>query len=160
MIPKNLLCRIPVLNRQRKYKIDRQAVAWFCAELLQILDMPDRALSVVFLDAREMRSINRKYRGKDYATDVLSFSYTGVSMEGTSFIGEIIIAPEVAINQAARYGIRPERELRKLIVHGTLHLMGYDHETDRGQMNRMQGKLMRRKFFNAPPCLAQMKVTG
>jgi len=130
----------------------------FCSKLLQALEMPDRAISVVFLSAREMRSVNEKYRGKDYATDVLSFAYRGVNMEGISFIGEIIIAPDIAVHQAARYGIKPERELRKLLLHGVLHLMGYDHETDRGQMNRIQGKLMRRRFFDAAPRLAQLKV--
>ncbi len=120
--------------------------------------MPDRAVSVVFLGAREMRAINHKYRGKDYATDVLSFAYRGVNMEGMSFIGEVVIAPEIAADQAVKYGVKPEKELRKLLVHGTLHLMGYDHETDRGQMNRMQAKLMRRKFFDDPPLLTQLKV--
>jgi probable rRNA maturation factor len=122
--------------------------------------MPDRAVSVVFLGAQEMRSINEKYRGKDYATDVLSFAYRGVNMEGMSFLGEIVIAPEVAVKQSARFGIEPERELRKLLVHGVLHLMGFDHESDRGQMTRMQAKLMRRKFFEDPPQMAQLKAKG
>jgi len=160
MIPGDLLRRIPVLNRQRQFKIDRKAVAFFCASLLRSLDMQNRVISVVFLGAREMHSINRQYRGKDYVTDVLSFSYEGVNMEGMSFIGEIVIAPEVAVNQAIRYGVAPEKELRKLLVHGTLHLLGYDHETDGGQMNRMQTKLMRRRFFLNPPPLAKMKATA
>jgi probable rRNA maturation factor len=102
-----------------------------------------------------MRIINRRYRGKDYATDVLSFSYGKMKMDGRLFLGEIVIAPEVAVDQSNRFGGSPEKELRKLLVHGTLHLLGYDHETDRGEMKRIQAKLLRRKFFAASPPLTQ-----
>jgi probable rRNA maturation factor len=104
-----------------------------------------------------MQSLNMRYRGKDYATDVLSFSYDEEIVEGEPFLGEIIIAPEVAANQAAQYGVCPEQEFRKLLVHGVLHLIGYDHETDIGQMNRMQHQLMRRRFFLDPPLLIKSK---
>jgi probable rRNA maturation factor len=94
-----------------------------------------------------MRSLNSRYRLKNYATDVLSFSYGEEVVDSMVFLGEIIIAPEVAANQALRLGVRPEWELRKLIVHGVLHLMGYDHESDSRQMERLQNRLLRRKFF-------------
>jgi probable rRNA maturation factor len=153
-IPKKVLRRIQVLNKQRRFRICRDSVTSFCEEILRSLDLPDRGLSVVFVGAREMREVNGAYRGKDYATDVLSFSYEGVVVEEVSFLGEIVIAPEVAANHAIRYGTTPERELRRLLVHGTLHLLGYDHETDKGQMNRLQGNIWRRKFFlSSPPLL-------
>jgi probable rRNA maturation factor len=157
-IPGGPLGRIPVLNRQRQFRINRKAVALFCAEVLRSLKLPYPALSVVFVRSREMCLINRQYRGKDYATDVLSFSYDGVRIEDTPFIGEILISPEVAARQAVRYGMVPENEIRKLLVHGILHLLGYDHETDKGQMNRIQAKLVRRKFFLHAPLLVQSKV--
>ena len=115
--------------------------------------MPNGELSVVFLRSDEMRSINQRFRGRDYATDVLSFSYANAENEGIHFIGEILIVPEIAAGNAACYGDTLETELRKLLVHGTLHLLGYDHETDNGQMNRMQAKLMRRKLLMAVPPL-------
>jgi probable rRNA maturation factor len=157
-IPSDPLRSIPVLNRQRQFRIDRKAVALFCARVLRSLDLPHRTLSVVFVRAQEMCWINEQYRGKNYATDVLSFSYDGVRMEGMPFIGEILIAPEVAAQQAVRYGITTEKEIRKLLVHGILHLLGYDHETDKGQMNRIQAKLVRRRFFLNSPFLVQSKV--
>lgn len=113
---------------------------------------------MVFVSAAKMRSMNCRYRQKDYATDVLSFSYKGVRLDGFSFLGEIVIAPEVAFNHATRYGIQPERELRKLLVHGVLHLLGYDHESDQGQMNRLQRKLLRRKFILNSPLLADYRA--
>ena len=123
------------------------------------MNLQDCAISIVFVGTREMRSINNRYRGRDYATDVLSFSYGIMEMEGRTFLGEIIIAPEVATNQAIRHGASPEKELRKLVVHGTLHLLGYDHETDKGQMNQIQRKLLQRKFFLNSPPLAQLKAS-
>jgi probable rRNA maturation factor len=120
--------------------------------LLRALGQPDSALSIVFVSAQEMRGLNQKYRGKDYATDVLSFSYTGEIIGNTPLLGEIIISPEIAYRNAARYRTSLERELRKLLAHGMLHLLGYDHEVDRGLMNRLQAKLMRRRLFiNTPP---------
>jgi probable rRNA maturation factor len=159
-IPSDPLRRIPVLNRQRQFRINRKAVALFCAEVLRSLRLPHRALSVVFVRSREMCLINRQYRGKDYATDVLSFPYDGERIEDMPFIGEILIAPEVAAHHAVRYRIAPEKEIRKLLVHGILHLLGYDHETDKGQMNRIQAKLVRRKFFLHAPFLVQAKIIG
>jgi rRNA maturation RNase YbeY len=102
--------------------------------------------------------MNRRYLGRDYATDVLSFSYERVIAEGSPFLGEIIIAPEIALQQAVRYGVNPEREFRKLLMHGMLHLLGYDHETDRGRMNRVQAGLMRRKFFAESPAFADLRM--
>ncbi len=104
-----------------------------------------------------MRSLNRRYLQRDYATDVLSFAYQGAMAGGEPFLGEIIIAPEIAAHQAARHRACPEREIRKLLVHGILHLLGYDHETDDGRMNRFQTKLLRRRFLLKAPALADMR---
>lgn len=98
-----------------------------------------------------MRRLNSEWRKKDLATDVLSFAYDGEVVDGLPFLGEIVIAPEVAARQSAEYGSPPEHEIRKLIVHGALHLMGYDHEADGGEMIRMQNRVSRRRFFTAAP---------
>jgi len=94
-----------------------------------------------------MRRLNREWRKKDRATDVLSFAYGGEVVDGMPFLGEIVIAPEIAALQAAKYVVPPEREIRRLIVHGALHLVGYDHETDGGEMARLQNRILRRRFF-------------
>ncbi|HSW38413.1 MAG TPA: rRNA maturation RNase YbeY [Acidobacteriota bacterium] len=148
---------IQVLNRQRLHKIHRQAVVVFCNAALLSLDLGDKAVSVVFTGKREMRILNRRYRGRNEPTDVLSFSYEDTVIDGMPFMGEIIISPEVAFSRAAGYGYRPERELRRIIVHGLLHLMGYDHETDNGVMNLLQQRLTRRKFFRSDPLLTGAK---
>jgi probable rRNA maturation factor len=149
--------RIQVQNKQRRYKIYRESVALFCAALLQSLCHPNQAVSIVFVGARMMRALNSRYRKKDYPTDVLSFSYGDMKIDRIPFLGEIVISPEIAVRQAIRWGVCPEKELRKLLAHGILHLLGYDHETDRGQMNRIQTNLLRRKFFMDAPSIADLK---
>jgi len=148
---------IQVQSRQRQYKIRGEAVALFCDELLQTLGHEGKTASIAFVSARTMQALNRQYRQKDYPTDVLSFSYGAAEVEGAVFLGEVIIAPEIAVRNARRWRTRPEKELRKLLVHGILHLLGYDHETDKGRMNRIQNRLLRRKFFRHAPSLADLK---
>jgi probable rRNA maturation factor len=152
--------RIQVLNRQKQFRIDRKSIVSFCTALLHVLEQPARALSVVFVSAREMHSMNLRYLGRNYATDVLSFAYNREMMDGLPFLGEVVIAPEVAFHQAARFRTRPDREIRRLLVHGVLHLLGYDHKADGGRMNRLQAGLQRRKFFMSAPPLGELKTNG
>ncbi len=78
-------------------------------------------------------------------------------LEGKPFLGEIVIAPEIAERQAHYWRNNPEREVRKLLVHGILHLLGYDHETDGGEMNRLQRRLLRRRVFARGDPVAEMR---
>ena len=136
-----------MLNRQRRIRIDSGAVRSFCGELAESMNLSGRAFSVIFVGTAAMRRLNREWRKKDNATDVLSFAYGDELVDGMSFLGEIVIAPEIAARQAAKCGVPQEREIGKLIVHGTLHLLGYDHETDGGEMIEMQNRVLRRRFF-------------
>ena len=112
---------------------------------------------MVFVSAGTIRGLNSRFRGKDHETDVLSFSYGGIWLDGRPFLGEIVLAPEVAWRQARRWHGRPDREIRKLLIHGILHLMGYDHEADAGEMNRLQRKLMRSAALRRERLLAGVK---
>jgi probable rRNA maturation factor len=101
-------------------------------------------VSVAIVSDARIRSLNAAYRGKDEPTDVLSFpvhpSHTPVDGQ----LGDIVIAAGVAKRQAASAGHSLATELRVLALHGLLHLMGYDHENDRGQMARYEATLRRR----------------
>ncbi|MEQ1896257.1 MAG: rRNA maturation RNase YbeY [Vicinamibacterales bacterium] len=88
-------------------------------------------------DAR-IRGLNRQYRGVDKTTDVLSFP------SGDAFLGDIVIATGVARRQAEAAGHALSTELKVLALHGLLHLLGYDHETDGGEMARLEQRLRRR----------------
>ena len=90
-----------------------------------------------------MRKLNRTYRGVDEPTDVLSFPSEGKS--GSSpFLGDIVIARGIARKQAGSFGHPLLTELRILALHGLLHLLGYDHEADTGQMSKLETRLRRK----------------
>jgi probable rRNA maturation factor len=85
-----------------------------------------KELVVVFVDEEEQRSLNHEYRGKDYATDVLSFT-ADPDLDPDS-LGELIICPQVISRQAREHGLLVREELGYMVLHGFLHLLGYDHE--------------------------------
>lgn len=91
-----------------------------------------KELTLVFLNQKPARKINLEFRGKDYATDVLSFE----SMEATS-LGELIMCPEVLKRQAQEHGLSFQQELGYMVLHGILHLLGYDHETSEVEAQKM-----------------------
>ena len=92
-------------------------------------------LSIAIVDLAEMTQLNEQYRGKQGPTDVLSFECDDLCAESDAdeplALGDVVIAPEFAEEQAAEYGHTVEEELNLLLVHGVLHLLGYDHEDDR-----------------------------
>ncbi|HSG39895.1 MAG TPA: rRNA maturation RNase YbeY, partial [Thermoanaerobaculia bacterium] len=90
-----------------------------------------------FVSDREMRRVNREFRGKDKTTDVLSFP----GEEG--HLGDVMIAVPTARRQAAEAGHGVDRELKVLLLHGVLHCLGHDHETDQGEMERLERRLRR-----------------
>jgi len=98
-------------------------------------------LSVVVCGDARMRSLNRRYRRKDRTTDVLSFP-AGPSARG--FLGDLVISAPEARRQARRAGVAFRAVMEKLLLHGLLHLLGYDHETDCGEMDALEAKLRRR----------------
>jgi probable rRNA maturation factor len=93
-------------------------------------------VTVALISDARMRTLNRAYRGKDYATDVLSFR-----VEDDRFLGDIAIATGVAQRQADEAGHPVGTELKVLALHGLLHLLGYDHERDDGKMKRAEMRL-------------------
>ena len=97
------------------------------------------AVSIALVSDRRIRSLNRTYRRRDYTTDVLSFP-----SEERGFLGDIAIATGVAARQARDAQHSLPTELKVLALHGLLHLIGYDHERDRGEMRRLEQRLLAR----------------
>jgi probable rRNA maturation factor len=89
-------------------------------------------LVIVFVDAKEMKALNKQYRRRDYATDVLSFE----SIE-SGVLGELVICPQVVKAQAKDTGLTYKNELGYMVLHGALHLLGYDHERSKAEEKRM-----------------------
>jgi probable rRNA maturation factor len=130
-------------------------------------------VAIAIVSDRHVRALNRTYRGADYATDVLSFPHepelqapgsrlqapgTGLQARGSSprdpgsglqALGDIVIARGVAARQAREAGHALATELRVLALHGLLHLLGYDHERDHGEMARIERRLRRRAGLDA-----------
>jgi probable rRNA maturation factor len=108
-------------------------------------------VDVLVSNDRELRVLNRTYRGKDRATDVLSFPVADTLQRGMA--GDIAISAEHAARSARRLGHSVNQELKILILHGVLHLAGYDHESDGGRMARKEARL--RRQFHLPLALTQ-----
>ena len=100
-------------------------------------------VSVALVKDAEIRRLNREHRGQDMATDVLSFP-SGSGPRRLALLGDLAIATGVARRQAREHGHPLTVELRILALHGLLHLLGYDHDTDRGRMARAETRLGRR----------------
>jgi probable rRNA maturation factor len=103
-------------------------------------------VSLAIVSDRRVRELNRRYRRRDYATDVLSFPSDSSPQPRASspYLGEVVIARGVARRQARQAKHSEAAELRVLALHGLLHLLGYDHERDRGEMGRIERRLRRK----------------
>ena len=104
------------------------------------------SVNVLVTSNAEMKSLNRRFRGKDKATDVLSFP--AAADANKTFAGDIAISAEIATQTARSLNHDPGVEVEILTLHGILHLCGYDHERDRGQMARCEQQL--RRELNLP----------
>jgi probable rRNA maturation factor len=104
------------------------------------------SVTIVFVSDRLMSELNLHWRDKSGTTDVLSFpaEQAEFEMAGGPTLGDIVISVERAVKQARENSWSVENEIAQLILHGLLHLCGYDHETDNGEMNRLEIKLRKR----------------
>jgi probable rRNA maturation factor len=150
-----------ILNRQRQVKISVDDLETFSAKLRKLLKIPAEAVTICLVTKADIAKWNCAYRGKNRPTDVLSFTpdepparqrvprlsrkRTSSNSDGdiSKYWGDIAIAPAIARQNARRFGRDFNDEMRILILHGILHLMGYDHETDNGQMDRREMRLRR-----------------
>ncbi len=145
--------RCGVSNRQRRVKVEVSGLRRFVRALHSQLRLGQRWFEVTLVGSREMARLNRTFRSKPHPTDVLSFPWhlnhsageIGVPKQDPlrGFLGDIVISAEIARRNAAQEGHSPEIELRQLILHGALHLLGYDHENDRGEMAALELSLRR-----------------
>ena len=131
---------VEVVNRQRRLKLDTEAWSTFAEKVLNAIGKSGSSATIAFVSDNKIRELNRQFRGVDRATDVLSFP-AGEDLN----LGDIAVAVDTASVQAKENGLSFDEEIAQLILHGLLHLSGHDHETDQGEMNRLELRL-RRKF--------------
>lgn len=136
-----------LINSQRKIKLDWNIFRAFAEIVIEAVEETEsRFVTIAFVSDRKMRGLNKTFRGKDSTTDVLSFPFEADEFETEeNNLGDIVISLEQAQKQSAENGLDLCTEVKQLILHGVLHLCGYDHETDDGEMNRreleLRGKL-------------------
>ena len=161
-----------ILNCQRAVRVVRRPLQLFLQQVERELGLGESDVTICLVSDAEIARMNEAFRGKKGPTDVLSFPAEkpgAVLLSGRKriktreakgngkgrgeprsrkterYLGDIAIAPLTAERYAKKNGRSLNNELRVLILHGVLHLMGYDHETDRGEMNRIEQK-MRKRF--------------
>lgn len=138
---------IEIVNNQRKVKLDWQIFRTFAeAAINKIPETLDKSLTIAFVSDGKMRELNKKFRGKNSTTDVLSFPFLSepgavATGDALDFLGDIVISVEQAERQSKENDLSLELEIKQLILHGILHLCGYDHETDAGEMNGLELEL-------------------
>jgi len=159
-----------ILNKQKKVRLAAQPLREFLRKTQRELKIANSEITIAFVSDAEIARWNENYRKKKGPTDVLSFpATTGAIQKGQAkangakkaeilgdiatapktseppdILGDIAIAPETAKRYAKKNGRSLDAEIRVLMLHGVLHLMGYDHENDAGQMNRIEQKLRRK----------------
>ncbi|HEY5906943.1 MAG TPA: rRNA maturation RNase YbeY [Vicinamibacteria bacterium] len=137
------MLEVVLVNRQRRQRIDSSRLGRVLRGAATALRVTGE-VALVFTGDRAMRKLNGRYRGKDEPTDVLSFP--GSRQTG---LGDIVISVETAARNARGLGRTLPQELDVLALHGFLHVLGYDHETDDGTMHRLERRLRKRLLGRA-----------
>lgn len=126
------------LANEQSLGFDEIALSRLARHALSEEDVDEGAeLSLLFVEADHIRKLNARFAANDYPTDVLAFPMMEDDEEGSLLLGDVVICPEVARKNAAELGHDLQQELANLVVHGTLHLLGYDHqrEDDKAKMD-------------------------
>ena len=126
-----------IVNLQRKTPLETALLSSFANSLFQaVSEADDKTAAIAFISDRRMKELNSFFRGKNSTTDILSFPHEPDEFDNdASNLGDIVISVEQAARQAEENVLTLENEIKQLILHGLLHLCGYDHETDNGEMN-------------------------
>jgi probable rRNA maturation factor len=144
-----------ILNRQRSVRVARRPLESFLRRVQGQLGLQEAGVTICLVSDAEIARMNEAFRKKKGPTDVLSFPSVArrrpVPLRRNpskgkvgDYLGDVAISPATARRYAEKSGRKLPSELRVLILHGVLHLLGYDHETDRGQMDRVERKLRKR----------------
>ena len=145
---------VGIENRQRAVRVEMRALVAFTNRVKLELGLGQESVAIRLVNDAEMARLNETYRNKEGTTDVLSFPTEErrrpsnlrhrLKKVRDAQLGDIAISPVVSRRNAKRYRRKLTEEIQILILHGILHLLGYDHETDRGEMEQVELRLRRR----------------
>jgi probable rRNA maturation factor len=134
-----------IVNRQRRVPVALPPLRLFYERVRRELGFAPESVTIQLISDDSMAQLNEKYRNKPGPTDVLSFPANGAHpSHSAEYIGDIAISPETARRNARRFSRSLPEEMRILILHGMIHLAGFDHETDHGEMDRLERRLRKR----------------
>lgn len=146
-----------ILNQQNEVRVARRPLESFLRRVKRELGLKQADVTICLVSDKAMAQLNKSFRKKKGPTDVLSFPAVARSRPvrlrrkssaknsaKREYLGDIAISPATARRYAKKNGRHLANELRVLILHGVLHLLGYDHETDRGEMDEMEQRLRKR----------------
>jgi probable rRNA maturation factor len=137
---------VDIVSHVRGRKLPLRRIKRTAQRILAFIDQSDSELSLAFVDNGAIRKLNRKYRRKPKATDVLSFSAENHANGGPRLLGDVVISIDQAREQAKTGGWTLAEEIERLLIHGILHLLGYDHERSRKEaaiMRALEKKISR-----------------
>lgn len=127
------------INNLVKFSVDKKHFSTIAKKVLLGENKKKEKFSLAFVSKEEIRKLNKKFRRKNKPTDVLSFELKQAK-ELPNFLGEIVICPEVVKENAKKYGVSARYEMKKIFIHGILHLLGYDHEKSKRAEKEMEQK--------------------
>ena len=135
--------KIQIENRQSKFTVDRRKIRSTISKVFKMLECEDKEISIFLTDDENIKKLNRQYLGRNKTTNVLSFSmregeYGAVNPR---VLGDVVISLDTADRDARRGGLSLRQEVDFLLIHGILHLLGYNHEnTSRAEADEMERK--------------------
>jgi len=129
----------------KKFRLRSPALKKLAQKILQ-KENSETSINLIIIDDSYMKELNQKFLGKNETTDVLSFTLESDSKADRPFLGEVYVSYPQAQRQAKEYGVSLQKELQRLVAHGVLHLLGYDHQTKKEalEMRRKEERYLRK----------------
>jgi len=131
---------IRIINRQKRIKLDSKRARQSLLRVMKLMNCSECELNVLFTDNAGIQEFNLKYLGKNKSTNVLSFSLDEGGHSEENSLGDIVISVETALRDAEKGNLSLEHEIDFLMIHGVLHLLGYDHIASRSEARKMSLK--------------------
>jgi len=143
--------KLEIINLQKLYPVDTKSIKKIARGVLKF-EKQDAELNIVFTDNKRIKEINKTFLGHNYATDVITFAYDEASINNDKASGEIIISVEMAKKLAQKHDCAVEGEIALYLVHGLLHLFGYNDKQrkEAKKMHQREGKLLSALGFRVP----------
>lgn len=136
-------CAITVKIFHKNKDLDEKSIKGRIKEIIGHADIRADELSIIFVDDAQMTEYNKSYLGIEDTTDVMAFPYNETNEEGKFYLGDIIISAQTAEKQAKEIGHSFLDEIDVLMTHALLHLIGFDHTKDKGQMQKEQDRIVK-----------------